>query len=59
MLVLVSTGFLTAAWFPLGNTRYANPLLAIYLVTASIGLSAMMLDRSRIRTLQDPLSRIP
>lgn len=59
LLVLVSTGFLTAAWFPLGNTRYANPLLAIYLVTASIGLSVLMLERSRIRTSQDPVSRIP
>jgi len=42
--ILVLTGFLTAAWFPLGNTRYANPLLAIYLMTASIAMATRWPD---------------
>jgi hypothetical protein len=45
MLCAVATAFATAFLFPVGNTRYAVPLLPLYILSASIGVRQLPVGR--------------
>lgn len=51
--IAVSVCFVTAFSFPVGDTRYANPLLPFYLVNTSIALG-IFVNRLRRPTTGDP-----
>jgi hypothetical protein len=44
LAILMVCGWATAAWFPLGNTRYAYPLIPVYMVV--IGVAAAIRSRA-------------
>lgn len=52
----IAIAFATATWFPVGNTRYANPLLPLYLLSVSIALGAWLPHRAgrTAETAEDP-----
>lgn len=41
--------FFTSAWFPLGNTRYANPLIPLYILSTSIAMGSFLKNSSYFR----------
>jgi hypothetical protein len=37
----IALAFVTAFWFPLGNTRYGNPLIPLYMLSGSIAAASI------------------